>query len=126
MSAAKRILIIDDEADFARFVERVASGLGYDAVATTTAEAFRTEYAAAMPDVIVLDLVMPNQDGIELIQWLIGEGCEARILIISGYSPGFADAAKTIAEVKGKLTVTRLQKPIRLAELRLALQAAAD
>lgn len=125
MSAAKRILIIDDEPEFSRFVAKVASGLGYDTAETTTAKAFRSEYATAVPDIIVLDIVMPDEDGIELLQWLIAEGCRARILIISGYGPNFADAAKTIAEVKGKLTVQRLEKPIRLADLRAALQDAA-
>ena len=126
MSDSKRVLIIDDEPEFSRFVERVASDLGYRAVVAATAEAFRSEYRAAQPDVIVLDIVMPDQDGIELVQWLIGQGCRARILIISGYGSGFAHAAKTIAEVKGNLTVSQLQKPIKLAELRAQLQAAAE
>jgi DNA-binding response OmpR family regulator len=125
MSDSKRVLIIDDEPEFSRFVERVASDLGYHAVVATNAESFRSEYRAAPPDVIVLDIVMPDQDGIELTQWLISQGCRARILIISGYGPGFAHAAKTIAEVKGNLKVSQLQKPIKLAELRAQLEAAA-
>jgi two-component system KDP operon response regulator KdpE len=125
MSDSKRVLIIDDEQAFARFVEKVASGLGYDAIVTSTADAFRSAYRAVPPDVIVLDIVMPDEDGIELIDWLVGQGCRAHILIISGYGATFADAAQTIAETKGKLRVTQLQKPITLAELRAQLEAAA-
>jgi CheY-like chemotaxis protein len=125
MSDGTRVLIIDDEPEFSRFVERVASGLGYNAVVTASAEAFQAAYRKAAPDIIVLDIVMPDQDGIELVQWLIGQGCRARILIISGYGPGFADAARTIAEVKGNLKVSQLQKPIKLAQLRAQLQDAA-
>jgi CheY-like chemotaxis protein len=126
MISDKRILIVDDEPDFARFVLKVASDLGYDAVMTSSAGAFRSAYLATPPDVIVLDIVMPDQDGIELIEWLIGQGCSARILIISGYNPAFAGAAKLVAEAKGKLEVRQLQKPIKLAELRTELRDAAE
>jgi DNA-binding response OmpR family regulator len=125
MNTCKRLLIVDDEPDFADFVAKVAGDLGYDAVMTTTANAFRSEYLAALPDVIVLDIVMPEQDGIETIKWLVGRGCRARILIISGYNPTFAFAAKLIGEVQGNLDVSQLQKPIKVAELRAQLQAAA-
>ena len=80
---------------------------------------------AVLPDVIVLDIVMPEQDGIETIKWLVDRGCRARILIISGYCPTFAFAAKLIGEVQGNIEVSQLEKPIRVAELRARLQAAA-
>ena len=126
MTGAKRILVIDDERDFAQFVESVASGLGYDAVMTSTAAEFRAAYLAAPPDIVVLDIIMPDEDGIELIQWLIDNGCRARLVIVSGYRSTFAEAAKTIAEVKGGLKVVQLQKPVKLAELRAQLQAVAE
>ena len=125
-SNAKRLLIVDDEADFAKFVSTVATELGYDVIATTTAKSFQSAYLSAVPDVIVLDIVMPDKDGIETIDWLISQSCRARILIISGYNPSVTAAAKAIGEVKGRLTVNQLQKPIKLAELRAQLKAAAE
>jgi CheY-like chemotaxis protein len=122
MSLGKRLLVIDDEPSFAQLVGRVAGELGYAVTVTTEALQFRAAYLTEPPDVIVLDIVMPDQDGIELIEWLVGQGCRARILIISGYSPIFAEAAKLIGEVKGNLDVSLLRKPIKLADLRQHLQ----
>jgi CheY-like chemotaxis protein len=64
--------VVDDERDFADLVVRVAGQLGYQAEAASTAAAFQACYLAAVPDVIVLDIVMPDQDGIELMRWLVG------------------------------------------------------
>jgi CheY-like chemotaxis protein len=124
MSARKRILIIDDEADFGRLIGEVAADLGYETVVMSTPDAFQTAYRATPPDVIALDIVMPKMDGIEIIRWLVNQNCRARILIISGYNPLFSKAAQMIGEQEGKLDIRQLRKPVKLAELRAALTEA--
>ena len=123
MTATKHLLVIDDQKDFADLVVLVGAQLGYMARATTTADEFKASYQADPPDVIVLDIVMPEQDGIELMRWLVTQGCRARIIIASGYDPVFANAAKTIGEFTGRLSVAFLQKPVKLADLRAQLAA---
>jgi CheY-like chemotaxis protein len=121
MTGRRRLLVLDDEADFATFVARVASDLGYDAASTNSAAAFKTAYLASPPDVIVLDIVMPETDGIEVVGWLLENGCRARIIVVTGYNPTFARAAQTIGAEKGHLDITQLQKPVKLADLRFHL-----
>lgn len=121
MTAPRRLLVIDDEPDFADLVVQVATRLGLAATATTKAGDFMAQYMATPPDLIVLDIVMPEQDGIELMRWLVAQRCRARIVIVSGYNPAFANAAKVIGEFGGQLSITYLQKPVKLAELRAAL-----
>jgi DNA-binding response OmpR family regulator len=121
MSAPKRLLVLDDERRFAEHITEVARALGYAAVATNSAHEFQLEYLAAPPDVIVLDIVMPVKDGIEVMRWLVDNGCRARILIISGFSPSFAHAAQVIGESQGHLQITQMSKPVKLAELRARL-----
>lgn len=122
MSGPGRLLVIDDEVDFASFVATVAAAMGYAASAVGTAGEFQRLYLAAAPDVIVMDIVMPEQDGIELIRWLIAQGCRARIVIVSGFNPDYAKFAKTLAELGGNLAVTMLRKPVKLEELRASLR----
>lgn len=117
----RRLLVVDDEADFARFVRRVAQRLDFTVEMTTRARDFKEAYERFQPSVIVLDIVMPEADGIELIQWLASKGCEARVLIISGYDPRYAVAAELLGNVGGKMTFTRLRKPILVADLEKAL-----
>lgn len=121
MTTPRRLLAIDDDPDFAGLVAQVAGQLGYAAVATTNATAFMTQYLATTPDLIVMDIVMPEQDGIDLMRWLVAQGCRARIVIVSGYNPAFAHAAKMIGEFGGQLPIAFLQKPVKLADLRAAL-----
>lgn len=117
----KRLLVVDDERDFAEMVTRVATRLGYAATVTTTPGDFMSRYTTEPPDVVVLDIVMPDKDGIELMRWLVDQGCRARVVIISGYNPAFANAAKMIGEFGGQMPITYLQKPVKLADLRAAL-----
>jgi CheY-like chemotaxis protein len=49
MMEARRVLVIDDEPDFAGLVVKVAAGMGYAATAAATAKDFRRLYLAAPP-----------------------------------------------------------------------------
>ena len=74
------------------------------------------------PDVIVLDVVMPDEDGIELIQALASEGCAAGFILMSGYD--YVGTAKKLASGKGLRVLGALRKPFALDELRAFLRQA--
>ncbi|MBE7636480.1 response regulator [Sneathiella sp. P13V-1] len=117
----KRALIIDDEKMFADFVRQVAEGMGYEVRVTDEAEVFKQTYMDFDPTVIILDMVMPGVEGIELVNWLAEEGCSARIMVVTGYNPHYVDFAKTIGSARGLVEVQSYTKPISLADLRKAL-----
>ena len=121
--AEQRLLVVDDEPDFGEYVRQVADGLGFDVTVIDKSTKFKSTYEEVQPTVIVLDIVMPDIDGIELIDWLANVGNEARVIIVTGYNPHFAEAAKVFAKVKGRFFVTSLTKPIGVAELSAALRA---
>lgn len=117
----KRLLIVDDEPRFAAFVERVAEPLGYSVEITTHGREFQAAYRRELPDVVVIDMVMPEIDGNELVLWLVDQNCSADIIIITGYHPDYAVNARLLAEFKGLRSVSTLSKPINVARLRDAL-----
>jgi DNA-binding response OmpR family regulator len=119
-----RILVIDDHRDFGDLVRRVAEKAGFEVMVTDTADRFRELCAAFAPDIICLDIVMPQEDGIELIRWLAGTGSRAAIYIISGHSPAYARAAIELGRSRGLNMEGALQKPVTLATLRDVLLAA--
>jgi len=121
MSAQRRLLIVDDEPEFGEYVKRVAAELGFSVEVTHAASDFMELYRSFDPTVIVMDILMPHMDGIELVQWLAGNGCSARVILASGYNPRYAKAAETLAQEIGSLEVTTLQKPVRVPDLRAAL-----
>ncbi len=116
----KRLLVVDDEPDFADYVKRTAEGIGYEVTALSDPNLFKDAYLTTDPHVVVLDMVMPDIEGIELVQWLAEQQCKARILVVTGYNPYYGKMALGLGEVRG-LTVETHQKPISLATLRKAL-----
>ena len=117
----KRLLIVDDEPRFAAFVERVAEPLGYEVEVTNHGRDFQAAYVRKRPDVVVIDMVMPDIDGNELILWLVEQHSTADIIIITGYHPDYAVNARLLAEYKGLRSVVTLSKPISVTRLREAL-----
>lgn len=122
--AEQRLLVMDDEPDFSDYVRQVGEGLDYDVTVINQSTKFKAAYESVKPTVIVLDIVMPDIDGIELIEWLAEVGNEARVVIVTGYNPHFAEAAKVFAKVKGRFFVTSLTKPVGVADLSAALRSA--
>jgi CheY-like chemotaxis protein len=118
-----RVLILDDEPDFVAYVRRVAEDLGHDAHGTTRATEFKRAFDEFHPSLVVLDMVMPEMDGVELSRWLVRQGYSGRLLLVTGYTPHYATGARAIAEAHGLSDVRTLKKPVRLADLKSALAA---
>ncbi len=121
----KRVLVVDDEAEFREFIVRFARGLGFEATAVGSGAEFRAVYDEIAPDVIVLDIVMPDEDGLELLSWLGAKGCAARVLIVTGYNPHYRETAEVLGGARG-LDVVTLQKPLALDDLEAALGQVRD
>ena len=66
MSQGARILVVDDEPQIRRSLQVNLEGKGYAVVTAESAEQALQATANRVPDVIVLDLLMPGMDGMEL------------------------------------------------------------
>ncbi len=119
---SNRLLIIDDERDFSSFIERVAAACGYEVRATVEPEEFHRWSREWQPSHIIVDLVMPKVDGVEILRFLAGERSEARIMIMSGFDGRVVEAARRIGTERGLNIVATLQKPLRAAEVRAVLE----
>ena len=119
----KRLLVVDDEPEFCELVRKVAADMGYEVQVATNGHTFQAAYLSLQPTLIVMDMVMPEMDGNELVLWLVEQGYAADLVIITGYNPDYAKDARLLAEFKGLRSVTTLTKPIRIARLREALSS---
>jgi EAL domain-containing protein (putative c-di-GMP-specific phosphodiesterase class I) len=118
--ARPRLLVVDDEADMADFIREVAQGAGFEARAVTTGRAFRENYHPDL-DVVVLDLLMPQVDGVELLRFLAGERCGAGVILVSGFDPKVLRTAKELAAMEGLQVLGTLAKPFQVDALRQLL-----
>ena len=116
----RRLLVVDDEPDFGKIVATVGRGLGYEVEVTTTAKAFQQAFLRQVPDLICLDVVMPDMDGVQLVQWLAKREFRNKVVIMSGFNPIYAKMARTLGTAGGFEAVT-LTKPIAIADLKKIL-----
>ena len=123
--AAKRLLVIDDDSQIVEFVRMVAEKQGFEVAATSDPDEFMRTYGAFDRNVILLDVVMPGKDGIELLRFLAENRCNCRILVMSGYNDYYLSTAEKLSMAMGLPAIQRLRKPIRLDDLRVALGEAA-
>src|SRR6266545_7107467 len=82
MTHTSTILIVDDEVGGRKTLEGILRPYGYDlAFASTGAEAL-AQAASRMPDLILLDVMMPGMDGFEVCRRLRADPCLAEIPVI--------------------------------------------
>ncbi len=119
--AKGRLLAVDDSADSADLVARVAAKCGFEAQATSDPTLVRALVMSWKPEVLTLDLCMPEADGIDLLSVLEETGFSGLLVIISGQDGWFRKAASRLAETRGLKVVDDLQKPVDIAALRQLL-----
>jgi DNA-binding response OmpR family regulator len=119
--SGKRLLVVDDEPRFGEFVRKVAVDAGFEVEVTTNGYDFQKRYPVFDPTAVVVDLIMPEIEGIELVQWVAAREAPAHLIVVTGYSPEYATLAKMLGEAKGLSSVATLIKPVKVALLRSAL-----
>jgi len=108
----KTILIVDDE-PAARYGLRRALEGHYRVLEADSAAAARSTMATDSPDLLLLDVVMPGEDGLSFLKWLREQGNELPVLMISAL-----DTAKTAVEALQLGAADYLVKGFELDELR--------
>lgn len=121
MVKKRRLLVLDDDPDIGEFIRDVALESGYDASASHQPAEFSLLYSDDI-DVIVLDLLMPGMDGIELLRYLAKQSSHASIILISGYDASVLHSAEELAAAHHLRVVATLTKPIHYKKLKSILQ----
>jgi len=108
----KTILIVEDE-PAARYGLRRALEAKYRIAEADSAEAARDSLNTEQPDLVLLDVVLPGQGGLEFLRWMREQGSELPVLMVSAL-----DTAKTAVEALQLGAADYLVKGFELEELR--------
>jgi two-component system, OmpR family, KDP operon response regulator KdpE len=80
--SGQRILVVDDDLHIRRLLQNTLTRGGYQSIEATTAAEALEQASATKPDAILLDLGLPDRDGLEIVP-LLRQRTGAPILIIS-------------------------------------------
>jgi DNA-binding response OmpR family regulator len=88
LAAPTRVMVVDDDAGYARLLIDCFSGLGFDVLYVESGEKALAELSTFRPEIILLDIRMPEMDGFEVCRTIRQESQNANIIIIMLTSVG--------------------------------------
>ena len=123
VAAAARILIIEDDRPIRRFLEAALTNDGYEVVEADSGHVGLTHLLTRLPDLLILDLGLPDMDGMEIIA-RVREWSQLPIIILSarGREDDKVDALNAGAD---DYLTKPFSVPELLARIRVALRHAA-
>jgi two-component system OmpR family response regulator len=116
--ASPRVLLVDDEDNLRSMLEAALRHMGFDVTTATNGRDALALVGTALPDIIVLDVMMPDLDGFEVCRRLRSDGVRTPVLFLTA-----RDATED--KVRGLTTGgdDYLVKPFSLEELVARLHA---
>jgi PAS domain S-box-containing protein len=115
------VLVVEDDADCARLFEALLEETGLETSSVGTVASAREQIAARRPDLVLLDIGLPDGSGLSLIGDMERFGDDAPAVVVAS---GFADDAVERALSAGARDF--LAKPVRPVELISRVRAALD
>jgi DNA-binding NtrC family response regulator len=120
--ASGRILVVDDEPDIRTTVKEILEDEGYQVALAANAAAAREARTQSRPDVILLDIWMPETDGISLLrEWSQAGALTTPVIMMSGHG-----TVETAVEATRLGAYDFVEKPISLAKLLLTIDRARE
>ena len=110
------IAIVDDDEPVRRALSRLLKASGFKVQASSSGRAFLDSLREAHPDCVVLDLQMPDLNGVDVLKELRSRGLHLPVIIITAYDEPSVRANCLAAGASGYLS-----KPIDEAVLRRAI-----
>ncbi len=91
--AEGHILIVDDDISIRKTLERTLRNHGYKVQTAATGKQALEMYRSVNPDLVILDMLLPDMHGLEIAQVILQQATYIPIILISGYAE-ISDAVK--------------------------------
>lgn len=116
-----RLLVVDDEQSIRRLCMTIGNSLGFACSEAESAEAAVAKLETEVPDIVLTDLKLPTQSGVELLKQTKSQLPRTEVAIMTGHGSieSAVDAMKLGA-------YDYIEKPFRVEKMRLLLQRMAE
>jgi EAL domain-containing protein (putative c-di-GMP-specific phosphodiesterase class I) len=115
---SRSLLILDDDPAVGQTIQWIAESLGFQAQFVTHSTEFFSVLDRLCPDILTIDLAMPELDGVEIMRLLAERKCRSTIIISSGMGTRVLDAAQRSASEHGLRIAGVISKPISKENMR--------
>ena len=118
MSIEKHILIVDDELEIRKIIQEILKDEGYSTSTASSAKEARAEVKNKKPDLVFLDIWMPEEDGISLLKdWTSQPETDFPVIMISGHA-----TIETAIEATKLGAKDFIEKPVSIEKLLASAQ----
>ena len=118
MSIEKHILIVDDELEIRKIIQEILKDEGYSTSTASSAKEARVEAKNKKPDLVFLDIWMPEEDGISLLKdWTSQPETDFPVIMISGHA-----TIETAIEATKLGAKDFIEKPVSIEKLLASAQ----
>jgi two-component system phosphate regulon response regulator PhoB len=96
----KIIYLVEDNPDISELIEYLLSGLDYEVVPYANATDFQLKMAVGLPDLIILDIMLPDGNGLEICRTLksVLETRHIPVLLMSAHMNGKIESKEVAAD----------------------------
>ncbi|HPM43446.1 MAG TPA: response regulator [Candidatus Omnitrophota bacterium] len=103
----KKVLIIDDEPDFLKMMKLRLETLKYDVVTASSGREGLEKAASEDPDAILLDIMMPDIDGLTVLKSIRKSSPDLPVFILTAYSNDELKKAERELDATGLIIKTQ-------------------
>ncbi len=115
---AQYILVVDDEPDIRQLVSEILEDEGYQVETAENATEAREKWGQRKPDLVLLDIWMPDEDGISLLKsWQESGGLCCPVIMMSGHA-----TIETAVEATRLGAYDFIEKPLSMAKMLLTIE----
>jgi two-component system chemotaxis response regulator CheY len=114
----KRVLLVDDSVVFARLLQKILEDSGtFEIVGhgKNGIEGIKL-YTSLKPDVVCMDLIMPEMDGLQAIRTIMSLDKQAKIVVVSSAS-GVGEKVMEALKFGAKNAISKPLDPIKVVEI---------
>jgi CheY-like chemotaxis protein len=119
-------MIVDDQVSLTKIVTMIAEQMGLCVHVVNDSTAALDAYLEHRPDILMLDMIMPEKDGVDVLNEIMLTGIDSQVILTSGFTESYARLAASVAQFHNKQPVFLLKKPFRRDKLIAVLREALD
>ncbi len=117
MKPKGKIFLLDDEELIASMLTRSLKKEGYQVHMETKTDDVINKIKSSAPDIVILDIGMPERDGMDILQEIMGDGIETQVVMLTA-----DDSAETAVRAMKLGAVDYLTKPFNTEEVKIVLR----